>query len=66
MTAALTAGQIDAIANDTAYNLAYAKKSDGALVVIGQVQDRRDIWRGLPKGIAQRSGVRQGHSSDEG
>lgn len=36
MMAALTAGQIDAVATDTAYSLAYASKSNGALVVVGQ------------------------------
>ena len=50
MTAALTAGQIDAIANDTAYNLAYAKKSNGALVVIGQYKTGETYGAVYPKG----------------
>jgi len=50
MTAALTAGQIDAIANDTAYNLAYAEKSNGALVVAGQYKTGEVYGAVYPKG----------------
>jgi polar amino acid transport system substrate-binding protein len=50
MTAALTAGQIDAIANDTAYNLAYAQKSNGALVVVGQYKTGETYGAVYPKG----------------
>lgn len=50
MTAALTAGQIDAVANDTAYNLAYAEKSNGALVVIGQYKTGETYGAVYPKG----------------
>jgi polar amino acid transport system substrate-binding protein len=52
MTAALTAGQIDAVANDTAYNLAYAEKSKGALVVIGQYKTGETYGAVYPKGSA--------------
>lgn len=50
MTAALTAGQIDAVANDTAYNLGYAEKSNGALVVIGQYKTGETYGAVYPKG----------------
>jgi len=50
MTAALTAGQIDAVANDTAYNLAYAQKSNGALVVVGQYKTGETYGAVYPKG----------------
>ncbi|MBV9521909.1 MAG: amino acid ABC transporter substrate-binding protein [Alphaproteobacteria bacterium] len=50
MTAALTAGQIDAVANDTAYNLAYAEKSKGALVVVGQYKTGETYGAVYPKG----------------
>jgi polar amino acid transport system substrate-binding protein len=48
--AALEAGQIDAVANDTAYNLGYASKSNGALVVIGQYHTGETYGAVYPKG----------------
>jgi polar amino acid transport system substrate-binding protein len=50
MTAALTAGQIDAVANDTAYNLAYATKSNGTLAVVGQYKTGETYGAVYPKG----------------
>jgi polar amino acid transport system substrate-binding protein len=50
MTAALTAGQIDAVANDTAYNLGYAEKSNGALVVAAQYKTGETYGAVYPKG----------------
>jgi polar amino acid transport system substrate-binding protein len=50
MMAALTAGQIDAVANDTAYNLGYASKSNGTLVVIGQYNTGETYGAVYPKG----------------
>ncbi len=52
MMAALTAGQIDAVANDTAYNLGYASKSSGAMVVIGQYNTGETYGAVYPKGSA--------------
>jgi polar amino acid transport system substrate-binding protein len=48
--AALQAGQIDAAANDTAYVLAYAQKSNGAYVVPGQYQTGETYGAVYPKG----------------
>jgi len=48
--AALAAGQIDAAANDTAYVLAYAKKSNGAYVVPGQYHTGETYGAVYPKG----------------
>jgi polar amino acid transport system substrate-binding protein len=50
MTAALNAGQIDAVANDTAYNLAYAEKSKGTLVVAAQYKTGETYGAVYPKG----------------
>ena len=50
MMAALTAGQIDAVATDTAYSLAYAAKSNGALVVAGQYDTGEAYGAVYPKG----------------
>jgi polar amino acid transport system substrate-binding protein len=50
MLAALTAGQIDAAADDTAYLLAYAKKSNGAYVVPGQYNTGETYGAVYPKG----------------
>ena len=50
MMAALTAGQIDAAADDTAYLLAYAKKSNGAYVVPGQYHTGETYGAVYPKG----------------
>jgi polar amino acid transport system substrate-binding protein len=50
MMAALAAGQIDAVANDTAYNLGYASKSNGAMVVVGQYNTGETYGAVYPKG----------------
>ncbi|MBV9786229.1 MAG: amino acid ABC transporter substrate-binding protein [Acidisphaera sp.] len=50
MLAALNAGQIDAAADDTAYMLAYASKSNGALVVAGQYSTGETYGAVYPKG----------------
>jgi polar amino acid transport system substrate-binding protein len=50
LMAALAAGQIDAAANDTAYNLGYASKSNGGLVVIGQYKTGETYGAVYPKG----------------
>jgi polar amino acid transport system substrate-binding protein len=50
MMAALAAGQIDAVANDTAYNLGYAAQSKGALTVIGQYNTGETYGAVYPKG----------------
>ena len=50
MMAALTAGQIDAVATDTAYSLAYAAKSNGAFVVAGQYDTGEAYGAVYPKG----------------
>jgi polar amino acid transport system substrate-binding protein len=50
MMAALAAGQIDAVANDTAYNLGYASKSNGTLVVVGQYNTGETYGAVYPKG----------------
>jgi polar amino acid transport system substrate-binding protein len=50
MMAALTAGQIDAAADDTAYLLAYAKKSNGDYVVPGQYNTGETYGAVYPKG----------------
>lgn len=50
MMAALSAGQIDAAANDTAYNLGYASKSNGTMVVIGQYNTGETYGAVYPKG----------------
>jgi polar amino acid transport system substrate-binding protein len=48
--AARAAGQIDAAANDTAYVLAYAQKSNGAYVVPGQYKTGETYGAVYPKG----------------
>jgi polar amino acid transport system substrate-binding protein len=50
MMAALSAGQIDAAADDTAYLLAYAKKSSGTYVVPGQYHTGETYGAVYPKG----------------
>jgi polar amino acid transport system substrate-binding protein len=50
MIAALTAGQIDAAANDTAYMLGYSAKSNGAFVVAGQYNTGETYGAVYPKG----------------
>jgi polar amino acid transport system substrate-binding protein len=50
MMAALAAGQIDAAANDTAYMLGYASKSNGTLVVVGQYNTGETYGAVYPKG----------------
>jgi polar amino acid transport system substrate-binding protein len=50
MIAALSAGQIDAAADDTAYLLAYAKKSGGTYVVPGQYHTGETYGAVYPKG----------------
>jgi polar amino acid transport system substrate-binding protein len=50
MMAALAAGQIDAVANDTAYNLGYASKSNGAMIVVGQYNTGETYGAVYPKG----------------
>jgi polar amino acid transport system substrate-binding protein len=52
MMAALAAGQIDAVANDTAYNLGYASKSNGTMVVVGQYNTGETYGAVYPKGSA--------------
>jgi polar amino acid transport system substrate-binding protein len=52
MIAALTAGQIDAAANDTAYMLGYSAKSNGAFVVVGQYNTGETYGAVYPKGSA--------------
>ncbi len=52
MMAALIAGQIDAAADDTAYVLAYAAKSHGTLVVVGQYHTGETYGAVYPKGSA--------------
>jgi polar amino acid transport system substrate-binding protein len=49
MMAALAAGQIDASANDTAYMLGYASKSNGAYVVVGQYNTGETYGAVYPK-----------------
>jgi polar amino acid transport system substrate-binding protein len=50
MMAALAAGQIDAVANDTAYNLGYASQSKGAFTVVGQYNTGETYGAVYPKG----------------
>lgn len=50
MMAALVAGEIDAVADDTAYVLAYAVKSHGTLVVVGQYHTGETYGAVYPKG----------------
>lgn len=50
MMAALAAGQIDAAANDTAYMLGYAAKSNGTLVVVAQYNTGETYGAVYPKG----------------
>lgn len=50
MMAALTAGQIDAAADDTAYMLGVASKSHGALAVVGQYHTGETYGAIYPKG----------------
>jgi polar amino acid transport system substrate-binding protein len=50
MMAALAAGQIDAGANDTAYMLGYASKSNGKFVVVGQYHTGETYGAVYPKG----------------
>jgi polar amino acid transport system substrate-binding protein len=50
MMAALAAGQIDAVANDTAYNLGYASQSKGAFTVAGQYNTGETYGAVYPKG----------------
>ncbi len=57
MMAALTAGQIDAALDDTAYMLGYAKKSDGALTVVGQYKTGESYGAIYPKGSANEAAL---------
>lgn len=48
--AALQAGQVDAVANDTAYLLGFASKSHGEFVVVGQYHTGESYGAVFPKG----------------
>jgi polar amino acid transport system substrate-binding protein len=50
LMAALSAGQIDAALDDTAYMLGYASKSNGTLAVVGQYKTGENYGAIYPKG----------------
>jgi polar amino acid transport system substrate-binding protein len=52
LMAGLSAGQIDAALDDTAYMLGYASKSNGALIVVGQYKTGETYGAIYPKGSA--------------